>query len=256
MAAKDLGPLDWRTPIVDTNGRPSPEFQRRWNSQRFNNGLIGFVGTGDGPPTDPPTGNGQVYVDITSTPNLLYVGIDTTTWDTVGPVNFVDLADVAHDYVGNGNFLVQVDATEDGLIFTSISEILDLIGSDQGDILYRDSSGWQVLSPGTGGFVLQTNGPGANPSWVAQSGGGSGGTSLPLVNGASPPTAIGDTLGQMIAVPLGGSKAATIVTEYLAAGLAAAMPGTVNVPSGASALYFQTDTVKMFIWNGSSFISF
>jgi hypothetical protein len=36
----DLGPLDWRVSITDKEGRPSPEFQRRWNAQRRNNGLI------------------------------------------------------------------------------------------------------------------------------------------------------------------------------------------------------------------------
>lgn len=36
----DTGPLDWRIGIVDKAGRPTPEFQRRWNSQRNNNTLI------------------------------------------------------------------------------------------------------------------------------------------------------------------------------------------------------------------------
>lgn len=254
---KDTGPLDWRIGIVDKSGRPTPEFQRRWNQQRSNNGLIGFVETGDGAPTDPPTGVGQVYIDITSIPNQLYVGIDTTTWDTVGPVNFVELKDVPSDYIGSGNFLVQVDVGEDALVFTAISDILDLIGSTQGDILYRDSSGWQVLGPGTATYVLQTGGAGANPSWVPQSGGGgSGGTSVPLVTGASPPTPIGDPSGQMIAVPLDTNDSASIVLEYLASGVAASMPSTVNVPPGATAFYFQTDTVKMYVWTGSSFTSF
>lgn len=41
VEVKDLGPLDWRSPIVDSAGRPSPEFQRLWNTQRGNNTLIG-----------------------------------------------------------------------------------------------------------------------------------------------------------------------------------------------------------------------
>ena len=41
----------------------------------------------------------------------------------------------------------------------------------QGDILYRDGSGLQRLGAGTSGQVLQTNGTGANPSWVNASGG-------------------------------------------------------------------------------------
>jgi hypothetical protein len=36
----------------------------------------------------------------------------------------------------------------------------------QGDILYRDGSGLQRLGAGTSGQLLQTNGSGANPSWV------------------------------------------------------------------------------------------
>ena len=41
----------------------------------------------------------------------------------------------------------------------------------QGDILYRDGSGLQRLGAGTSGQVLQTNGTGANPSWVDASSG-------------------------------------------------------------------------------------
>lgn len=119
---QNLGPLDWRIAIVTKDGRPTPEFQRRWASQRTNNGLIGFVGTGDGPPTDPPTGEGELYVDITSTPNILYVGLEDGTWDTVGVINFVDLADVPHDYTASGGFLVQVTLAEDGLEFVPFGD--------------------------------------------------------------------------------------------------------------------------------------
>ena len=41
----------------------------------------------------------------------------------------------------------------------------------QGDIVYRDASGLARLGAGTSGQVLQTNGTGANPSWVDTSGG-------------------------------------------------------------------------------------
>lgn len=45
-------------------------------------------------------------------------------------------------------------------------------GSAQGDILYRDATGWTRLPAGTAGQYLQTQGPGANPVWAAVSGGG------------------------------------------------------------------------------------
>jgi hypothetical protein len=41
----------------------------------------------------------------------------------------------------------------------------------QGDIVYRDASGLARLGAGTSGQVLQTNGTGANPSWVDVAGG-------------------------------------------------------------------------------------
>lgn len=60
----------------------------------------------------------------------------------------------------------------------TISEILDFLGTvAQGDIIYRNASGWVRLPAGTAGQVLTTGGAGANPSWAA-AGGGGGGTAL------------------------------------------------------------------------------
>lgn len=44
MAVENLGPLDWRIPIVTTDGRPTAEFQRRWATQVDNNTDIGEPG--------------------------------------------------------------------------------------------------------------------------------------------------------------------------------------------------------------------
>ncbi len=41
-----------------------------------------------------------------------------------------------------------------------------LYGSAQGTVLYRDSSAWKALAPGTNGQVLTTAGASANPSWT------------------------------------------------------------------------------------------
>ena len=55
--------------------------------------------------------------------------------------------------------------------YNSLSSIIDAdIGSAQGDILYRNNTGWTVLTPGTSGQVLQTGGASANPSWATVSG--------------------------------------------------------------------------------------
>jgi hypothetical protein len=54
----------------------------------------------------------------------------------------------------------------------TITQILDWIGSTQGQILYRNGTAWTVLAPGIAGQVLQSGGAGANPSWTTASGGG------------------------------------------------------------------------------------
>lgn len=54
----------------------------------------------------------------------------------------------------------------------TLSQVLDFVGSAaQGDLLFRDASGWARLGAGTAGQVLQTGGAGANPSWAASGAG-------------------------------------------------------------------------------------
>lgn len=65
------------------------------------------------------------------------------------------------------------------------SGVLDLIGSTRGSVLYRGASGWSLLSPGTSGYVLRTNGAGADPDWVSLGGGGDALTANSLAQFAS-----------------------------------------------------------------------
>lgn len=58
--------------------------------------------------------------------------------------------------------------------WASLSTMLDTIGSTRGSILYRGASGWAALSPGTSGYALVSNGAGADPSYQAVTGSGSG----------------------------------------------------------------------------------
>lgn len=61
-------------------------------------------------------------------------------------------------------------------------EILDQISSTRGTVLYRGLLGWAGLAPGGSGLFLKSNGAGADPSWAA--GGGSGSGLTPYVRGA------------------------------------------------------------------------
>lgn len=77
-----------------------------------------------------------------------------------------DPADIAAD--ANGKLLGRLS---DALGFATLSDFIDAIGSTRGSILYRGSSGWAVLTPGTSGHVLTSNGSGADPSYQAGGGG-------------------------------------------------------------------------------------
>lgn len=68
------------------------------------------------------------------------------------------------------------EAYADGLLGAiDISELLDDLGFDHGDILFRGafSEGWKVLPAGTPGYLLETGGPGVDPQWVPAPSGGS-----------------------------------------------------------------------------------
>jgi hypothetical protein len=52
------------------------------------------------------------------------------------------------------------------------SQVLDMIGNVQGDVLYRNASNWVILAPGTNGQVLTTAGAAANPTWTTVTGTG------------------------------------------------------------------------------------
>ena len=52
------------------------------------------------------------------------------------------------------------------------SQVLDFIGTTQGDVLYRNGTIWTILAPGTNGQVFTSGGAAANPSWSTVSGTG------------------------------------------------------------------------------------
>lgn len=43
----------------------------------------------------------------------------------------------------------------------------NIVGQSRGDLVYRNATTWTRLPASTAGFLLQTNGPGADPTWVA-----------------------------------------------------------------------------------------
>ena len=79
---------------------------------------------------------------------------------------------------------------------STLTALIDAdIGSTQGDILYRGSSAWSVLAPGTSGFALTTGGASANPSFslLSIAGGGTGQTTANNALNALLPSQTGDS---------------------------------------------------------------
>ena len=52
------------------------------------------------------------------------------------------------------------------------SQVVDLIGSTRGSLIYRGASAWSLLGQGSAGQVLTSGGVGADPTWTTPSGGG------------------------------------------------------------------------------------
>lgn len=101
MSVNNLGPLDWRIPIVTPEGRPTLEFQRRWATQIGNNNQIGGITIGSGPPPSVPTpADGDQYADTSTTPYTLYIA-NGGVWYQAGSSSGNPTA-VASDVAVNG----------------------------------------------------------------------------------------------------------------------------------------------------------
>jgi len=102
------------------------------------------------------TGDGTV---LSSTPSSAVTTSGTVT---------ASLASAA-----NNTILSNISGASASPSYNSITSIIDKLGATQGDILYRNATGWVALTPGTSGQFLTTGGASANPSWTTASGSGS-----------------------------------------------------------------------------------
>jgi hypothetical protein len=110
-----------------------------------------------------------------------YIGADAINGDKIAD-NAVDsehitsgAVDISHlsatGTPGSSNYLRGDGSWQ--TISSSLSGLSDvsLTSPVQGHILYHNGSNWVNLAPGTSGYVLKTQGAGANPTWGAGGGG-------------------------------------------------------------------------------------
>lgn len=102
------------------------------------------------------------------------VGIAEPGVQYYAPSGTIALADLAA--IPTKNVLANTTGGSAAAGGVTLSALIDaaLTASAQGTILYRGSSGWAALAPGTNTYVLATQGASSDPHWVAPATGGSG----------------------------------------------------------------------------------
>lgn len=155
MSVKGLGPLDWRIPIVTPDGRPTPEFQRRWANQISNNNEIGGITLGLGPPPAVPAPeDGAQYADTSTNPYTIYIAFGGT-WNLAGAASDNPSA-IAGD--------VAIPGTADTFMRSDAAPAIQKASSSQFGIVKVDGttiteSGGVISAVGGGGSIsIEQNG--------------------------------------------------------------------------------------------------
>lgn len=127
--------------------------------------------------------------------------------------------------MANGTVLANVSGGNGVPAAANVSTIMDVLGATRGSILYRGSTGWTILTPGTNGYALTSSGAGADPSWTSLPGTGTvtsvgvsgGSTGLSFTSAITSSGTI--TASGTLTVANGGTGATTVNGAQLALGL-------------------------------------
>lgn len=140
-----------------------------------------------------PGSSGQVLTTGGTGANPLWANAPAQTIVHTGDVTGTGTTSIALTIAANAVTNAKMATMATGTIKANVSgvtavpsdvtpgQVLDLIGSTQGQILYRSGTGWTVLAPGGSGQALVTGGSSANPSWATVGSVTSVGLSLPAI---------------------------------------------------------------------------
>lgn len=142
-----VNPLNWKVPIANKDGTPTPEFMQKWTQQATANAGVPDLTTAAALSALLDT-LGFAQGDI------LYR--DTTLWKVLAP--------------GTTGFILKTAGVAANPAWESVSAAIDTVGTTQGNILYRNGSVWTVLAPGTDGQLLQYDAGTHAPKWSSFSG--------------------------------------------------------------------------------------
>jgi hypothetical protein len=152
--------------------------------------------------------NGTDLVWIWQNGRLLRTSVDELVFQYL---TLIQLAPVAAETV-LANVTVEIAKPKP----VSISDVLDLLGTVRGSVLYRGASGWDVLLPGSDATVLTSGGTGVDPAWEALPAAPAAVTSVAMSGGTTgltfdgPITSAGTiTASGTLALASGGTGATT-----------------------------------------------
>ncbi len=101
---------------------------------------------------------------ITAASTGTVTNVATGSGLTGGPIT--STGTIALATVVDSRILANVSGITAAPTANTLSAILDIAGTAQGDILYRNATVWVVLAPGTSGQVLTSQGSAANLQWA------------------------------------------------------------------------------------------
>lgn len=181
QAKGTLNPLTYNVPIVNPNGTPTDEFQRKWQLQqtKISSGSGGGATVSPANPTATASdvvvnGVATTYMRSDAAPKIQKCSSTVFGLAKVDGTSIVATAGVVSlSAIADGDLLANTSGGALKPVATTLTALMDYTlaagAGARGQILFRNATAWVTLAPATAGFVLQSNGAGADPSYVAAS---------------------------------------------------------------------------------------